>query len=286
MADFSIKSKHDEEVEELARNLRRNRLASSDSEASRMAEEMLSTGKKVHDDFAERERKIYGDQKKNPEVELAHKQIEQLASNLARGRANVRIDIPEIDVSKPLKELVRENEALEAEDDEVATEVKEGPAGEPQEEPSEEATEEQTEEPEEEPEAEEQEPEDAEAEAPKEAEEELKLDDDQGDVGPGDEPAEPVQIDEPRKDDDEDRDEGGDKDDDKSGDDSVFAKEASSEEGEHPDGDDGEEGESDFTVKEIDNSEQLKKSDEERKAERANMPESKVDLSNMFKVNK
>jgi uncharacterized pyridoxamine 5'-phosphate oxidase family protein len=118
MADFNIKSKRDEEVETLATNLRRNRLASSDSEARRMAEEMLSTSKKVHDDFTQREKTFYGDQKKNPEVELAHRQIEQLASNLARGKSNVRINIPEINVDKPLRELVTPEYYPEKEDDE------------------------------------------------------------------------------------------------------------------------------------------------------------------------
>lgn len=268
MADFNIKTKRDEEVESLAMNLRRNRLASSDSEARRMAEEMLSTGKKVQDDFVEREKRIYGVEKKSPEIDLAHKHVEQLASNLAKGKPNVRIDIPELDMNKPLKELVAQEEEYEKEDDEEVV-VKE--------EPEEETKEKPVEEPEPE-----QEPAEEKAEEPKEekTDEEGQAsdeDDDGGDVGPGDEPEEPVQVAEGDEDTGEGGGEGGDNGGDEGGDDSPIAEEES---------DESSESEPDFSVKELDNSEQLRKSEEERKAEIHKMPESKVNLSNMFNVNK
>jgi len=273
MADFNVKSKHDEEVEELARNLRRNKLASSESEARRMAEEMISTSKKVHDDFAEREKKIYGSERKNPEIELAHKQVEQLATNIAKGKSNVRIDIPELDVTRPLKDLVAEHEGYEKEDDEEAgdeTEAHDAEAKEEtNEEPEHEVEEVKTDEPAEQEPSEEHSDED---------------DDDNGDVGPGDEPAEPVQVNKS----DDDSDEGGDdgSDDDSGGkpDDDVpvdAEKEAASDEGKGSD-----EEESDFTVKELDNNEQLRKSEDERKAELAKMPESGISLTNVFNVHK
>jgi hypothetical protein len=282
MADFNIKSKHDEEVEELARNLRRNKLASSESEARRMAEEMVNTSKKVHDDFAEREKKIYGGEKKSPEIELAHKQVEQLATNIAKGKSNVRIDIPELDVTRPLKDLVAEDEAYDKESDEDVGDEAEASEGEAKEEawdePEQEAEEVKTDEPAEQEPSEEHVDED---------------DDDNGDVGPGDEPAEPVQVNKSDDDADEGREEGGDDD---KGDDSDSGggnepepdvpvdaeKEAASDEGEGSD----EEEEPDFTVKELDNNEQLRKSEEERKAELAKMPESRINLTNVFNVHK
>lgn len=282
MADFNVKSKHDEEVEELARNLRRNKLASSESEARRMAEEMISTSKKVHDDFAEREKKIYGSERKNPEIELAHKQVEQLATNIAKGKSNVRIDIPELDVTRPLKDLVAEHEGYEKEDDEEAgdeTEAHDAEAKEEtNEEPEHEVEEVKTDEPAEQEPSEEHSDED---------------DDDNGDVGPGDEPAEPVQVNKPDDDSDEGGDDGGDEGgDDGSGDGSErkpdddvpvdVEKEAASDDG---DGSDEEE-EPDFTVKELDNNEQLRKSEEERKAELDKMPESRINLTNVFNIHK
>lgn len=273
MADFNIKSKRDEEIESLAMNLRRNKLASSDSEARRMAEEMLSTSKKVQQDFAEREKRIYGDQtNKNPEVELAHRQVEQLASNLAQGKTNVRIDIPELDMNKPLKDIVGDDSDYEKEDDEEVV-VKE----EPQEEVSEEVGEES---------GEEGEPDEAEPE--EESPEEIVVDEEPGDVGPGDAPEEPVRVDE---DDDSDDDTGDDSDDD-TGEDSDEKPENDApiddtEKEEASDDSEGQgDGEDDFSVKELDNSEQLRKSEEERKAEVARMEESKINLSNMFNVNK
>ena len=271
MADFNIKSKRDEEIESLAMNLRRNKLASSDSEARRMAAEMLTTGKKVQDDFAEREKRIYGDQRRTPEVELAHKQMERLASNIAQGKSNVRIDIPELDENRPLRDIVGGDSDYEKEDDEEVT-VKEEPQVEVQEEAGEEA-------------GEEGEPEEVEPE--EESSEELVVDEEPGDAGPGDAPEEPVQIDE----DDGSDDGGGEGGDDDSGDDSEkepadapideTEKEEASDECEGPI-----EGEPDFSVKELGNGEQLRKSEEERKAEVSKMPESSIDLSNMFNVNK
>ena len=274
MADFNIKSKRDEEIESLAMNLRRNRLASSDSEARRMAEEMLSTSKKVQEDFAEREKRIYGDQKKNPEIELAHKQMEKLASNIAQGRPNVRIDIPELDVNKPLKEIVGEDSDYEKEDDEEVV-VKE----QPQEQFGEEAGEESDEKGE----HDEVEPEEEPAEGPTD---EIVVDEEPGDVGPGDEPGEPVQVDE----DDDSGDDGDEGSDDDSGEDSDEKPEEDApideKEKEEASDDASDEGDPDFSVKELDISEQLRKSEEEKKAELAKMAESKVDLSNMFNVNK
>jgi hypothetical protein len=272
MADFNIKSKRDEEIESLAMNLRRNKLASSDSEARRMAEEMLSTSKKVQQDFAEREKRIYGDQSRNPEVELAHKQMEQLASNIAQGKHNIRIDIPELDVNKPLKDIVGDDSDYEKEDDEEVV-VK----GEPQEEVKEESGDES---------GEEGEPDEAEPE--EESPEEITVDEEPGDVGPGDAPEEPVRVDE---DDDSDDDTGDDSDDD-TGDDSDEKPENDApiddtEKEEASDDSEGQgNGEDDFSVKELDNSEQLRKSEEERKVEVARMEESKINLSNMFNVNK
>ena len=270
MADFNIKSKRDEEIESLAMNLRRNKLASSDSEARRMAEEMLSTSKKVQQDFAEREKRIYGDHiNKNPEVELAHKQMEQLASNLAQGKTNVRIDIPELDMNKPLKDIVGDDSDYEKEDDEEVV-VK----GEPQEEVKEEAGDES---------GEEGEPDETEPE--EESPEGIAVDEEPGDVGPGDAPEEPVHVDE---DDDSDDDTG----DDDTGEDSEEKpeKDAPIDDTEKEEASDSCEsqgdGEADFSVKELDNSEQLRKSEEERKAEVARMEESKINLSNMFNVNK
>nr|MCK4930364.1 hypothetical protein [Nanoarchaeota archaeon] len=134
-----VKTKEELEIEKLAITLRKNKLASSEGEARRMAEEMLTTGKKVSEDFAEREKKIFGEEKKDAEVELAHKQVEQLAANIGKGKADVRIDIPGIDVNKPLRELVKEEEELvEKEDDEVAVEIAQGPKEEIKEEVAEE----------------------------------------------------------------------------------------------------------------------------------------------------
>ncbi len=271
MADFNIKSKRDEEIESLAMNLRRNRLASSDSEARRMAEEMLRTSKKVQDDFAEREKRIYGGGRESPEVELAHKQMEQLASNIAQGKSNVRIDIPELDVNKPLKDIIGDDSDYEKEDDEEVM-VKEEPQEEVQEEAGGDA-------------GEEGEPEEVEPE--EESSEELVVDEEPDDAGPGDAPEEPVQVDE-----DDGSDDGSDKnDDDESGDDSEeepadapideTEKEEASDDCAGPI-----EGEPDFSVKELDNSEQLRKSEEERKAEVSKMEESKINLANMFNVNK
>jgi len=272
MADFNIKSKRDEEIESLAMNLRRNKLASSDSEARRMATEMLSTSKKVQEDFAQREKRMYGDQTtKSPEVELAHKQIEQLASNLAQGKSNVRIDIPEIDVNKPLKEIVGEESDYEKEDDEEVV-VKEEPQEEVQEDSGDET-------------GDEVEPEEIEPE--EKPSEELVVDEEPGDAGPGDAPEEPVQVNEGDDSDDSGEEGGADDSSDESEKEPADAPiddtemEEASDECESPI-----EGEPDFSVKELDNSEQLRKSEEERKAELSKMEESKIDLSNMFNVNK
>jgi hypothetical protein len=270
MADFNIKSKRDEEIESLAMNLRRNKLASSDSEARRMAEEMLSTSKKVQADFAEREKRLYGDQtNKNPEIELAHRQVEQLASNLAQGKSNVRIDIPELDENKPLREIVGDDSDYEKEDDEEVV-VKEEPQDDVKEEAADEA-------------GEEAEPEEAEPED--EPFDEIVVDKEPAEAPPVDALEETVRVEEENADDDE----GGDDDNDdgseeEPADDAPIddtEKEEASDECEGP-----VDGEADFSVKELDNSEQLRKSEEERKAEVARMEESKIDLGNVFNVNK
>jgi hypothetical protein len=301
MADIGIKSKHDEEVESLAMNLRRNKLASSDSEARRMAQEMLSTGKKVQDDFVAREKKIYGTQVKNPEVELAHRQVEQLTSNLSQGKSNVRIDIPELDLNKPLKDIVGEDDDYSEKEDDEIIEMKEDSASEPAEEsPGEEQAEsvdelseevaeepieeagEQEQESEQDEKAEEVSEDNKEVEEPAEepaepSEEEPKADedaaaddedDDSGDIGPGDAPNQPVEVEKTA--DDGDEDDGGDGDDDS---------------GEGGD-DDKSDGEPDFSVKELDGSEQLKKSEDDRKAEISRMEESRINLTNVFNVHK
>lgn len=258
MADFNIKSKRDEEIESLAMNLRRNKLASSDSEARRMAEEMLRTSKKVQEDFVEREKRMYGGQaSKDPEIELAHKQVEQLASNLAQGKTNVRIDIPEIDVNKPLKEIVGDDPDYEKEDDEEVM-VKE----EFQEEPVEEAGLEANE-PEEEPVVGVVDEESVSIVSGEVADEAVRAEED--DSGNGD----------------DDSDDGSEEE--SPGDAPIddTEKEEASDECEGPI-----EGEPDFSVKEIDNNEQLRKSEEERKAEISRMEESKIDLSSVFNANK
>src|SRR4030042_1831435 len=204
MADFNIKSKRDEEIEALAMNLRRNKLASSDSEARRMAEEMLSTSKKVQDDFVEREKRIYGGEKKTPQDEGKEETSEEPS----------------------------EEEPDQGEGEEIS--VDEGDDEEP------------------------------------------------GDVGPGDEPGEPLQAEEGDDEggDDDDKPEPGaddegaeDEDKDSDGDLGIDASEEGSGEGS---------GEEDFSVKEIDNNEQLKKSEDDRKKEIEKMPESRIDLSNVF----
>jgi hypothetical protein len=292
MADIGIKSKHDEEVESLAMNLRRNRLASSDSEARRMAQEMLSTGKKVQDDFAEREKKIYGTQVKNPEVELAHRQVEQLTNNISKGKSNVRIDIPELDLNKPLKDIVGEDDEYADKEDDEFVEMKENSASESSDETPEEEQGESADEPFEE--VTEEPAEDAVEpgeEEPKADEEVAKddEDDDSGDIGPGDAPNQPVEVEKKAEDDesgdddgDDDSGEGGD--DDKPDDDAPFEAETKT----SPDecDDESSDGEPDFSVKELNNSEQLKKSEDDRKAEISKMPESRISLANTFNVNK
>ncbi len=111
MVDF--KSRQEDEIEKLTRTLKSSRLATSESEARRMAEEMLGISKKVADDFKKREQQILGNKKMNVEQDLAHKQMEMLAANIASGKSNARLDLSdlnELDVNKPLKDLISEQE--------------------------------------------------------------------------------------------------------------------------------------------------------------------------------
>ena len=112
-----MNSDHVGEVERLARTLRTSRLATSESEAYRMAQEMLSTSKKVSDDHKEREKALLGAPKRNIEAENAQKIIEKITSNAAQGKPNIRIDLGELDLEKPLKELIPD-EAFHQEADE------------------------------------------------------------------------------------------------------------------------------------------------------------------------
>jgi hypothetical protein len=117
---MNINNSQEEEIEKLTRTLKNSKLATSESEARRMAEEMLGISKKVASDFAEREKKIYGEQKQSRDVEVAHKQMEQLAANMAQGKSNVRLDLDEIDVNKPLRDLVKqESEPVENDEDDA-----------------------------------------------------------------------------------------------------------------------------------------------------------------------
>lgn len=114
---------HSEEVEKLARTLRTSRVVQSESEAYRMANEMLNTSKKVNEDFKKRDELYHGTQSKNAEVEKAHFIMEKLTENMAKGKPNVRIDVGELDLNKPLKELMpaqpSQHELIEDEDDAI-----------------------------------------------------------------------------------------------------------------------------------------------------------------------
>jgi hypothetical protein len=108
------------EIEKLARTLKASRVATSESDAWRMAEEMLSTSKKVQDDFKAKDKALYN-REKNPEVETARAIMEKLSANMAKGMSNVRLDLKELDLNKPLKELIPAEEALsEHEEDDDA----------------------------------------------------------------------------------------------------------------------------------------------------------------------
>ena len=264
MVEIDIKTKKDAELEKLVATLKKNKLAMSDSEARRMAEEMLSTSKRVTEDFSEREKKIFGEQKKDSEVELAHKQVEQLTANIGKGKSDVRIDIEGVDVNKPLKDIVEagEQKPVEKEDTEVAVEVDEPEPSEPKFEPEPEPKaipEEPGEEPEAESEAESKEPEEAKEREDSELDEEPAKEEPKSEAEPEEPDEEPVEEEpeselEPKPD----------------------------EESESKDDDSG----MDVEVKELDESDKPKKSEEERKKEIDDMPESKIDLADVFKSNK
>jgi hypothetical protein len=119
-------NRQEEEIEKLVRTLKNSKIATSESDARRMAEEMLGISRKVASDFAERERKIYGDQKQSHDVDVAHKQMELLASNMGKGKSNVRLGLDEIDVEKPLRDLVKqESEPVETDEDDAVELVQE-----------------------------------------------------------------------------------------------------------------------------------------------------------------
>jgi hypothetical protein len=296
MADFNVKTKRDDEIEKLATMLRRSRLANSDSDARRMAADMLETSKKVSDDFSEREKKMFGDQRKDAEVELAHKQVEQLTSNLARGRGDVRINVEGIDVNKPLKELIPDEPEREEAEDEDGVELKNEPSeADERIDASEESVsvDEGAEEPVEEAASQE---EKVEVPIPEELGTDSIKNMDEGVEGEGveeqdadvadDVAAEPEAVDEASHDEVspeepvENNAEGAESPE-------VEEEPADATEADEPcDDEEGAEGEPDFSVKELNTKEQLQKSDDERKKEREKMPEAKVDLNNMFNVNK
>jgi hypothetical protein len=110
---------HSAEVEKLARTLKASRVAVSESEAYRMAEEMLVTSRKVHEDRKAREQEMFGRERRNVESENAQKIMEKISANMAKGR-DVRIDIDELDLEKPLKELVRDEPVQDHEEEDDA----------------------------------------------------------------------------------------------------------------------------------------------------------------------
>jgi hypothetical protein len=127
-------SDFDAEVERLARTLRANRVVQSESEAYRMANEMLATNKKVHEDFKKRDSELYSGTVKNEESEKARIIMEKLTENLAKGRENVRIDVGELDLDKPLKDMFDDEQpsmAVAEEDDAVFMPVPDASAPEP-----------------------------------------------------------------------------------------------------------------------------------------------------------
>lgn len=246
---MTFDSKMEHEIETLARTLKNSKLAVSESEARRMAEEMLSTSKKVAEDFAERDKRLYGAQPKNKDVEMAHKALEQITSKMGKGQSNVRIDIGELDLNKPLKDMIaKEEEPSEREEDDAVDldEPKAAPANDwaqPAAEPIPAAP----------------------AAAPSEIESDI--DDDSNDDLDSEEEREPSdsKLEEEKVSE-------------ESGDAPVQAP---------ADGDSdevGEGGETDFSIKEL--SEAPKKSEEQRRKEIEEMEESKVDLSKMFNANK
>ncbi|KYK27111.1 hypothetical protein AYK26_00230 [Euryarchaeota archaeon SM23-78] len=336
-----IKTKKDEEIEKLVANLRKNKLASSDSEARRMAEEMLSTSKKVSEDFAEREKRIFGEDKKSVEVELAQKRVAEISSNIARGKADVRIDVEGVDVTKPLKDIVKEQEEpIEREDDEIAVDVTPTREEEVSEEPAEleaevefekpeleaEETEEGLEVPEPEvpetpepeipeapehhagpeapeplePESEDEIPEPPypeekegfwvhEPEPIREVEPELEEDLEEKDEEPEEDIDESVlesEEPEPEEEPEEKPDYGDEGIEDQTVGEDEATEEPEESEPKEPSEEFGDEEEPDVKIKELDESDKPKKSDEQRKKEIEKMPESKVDLSKVFKSSK
>jgi len=242
--DFN--SKMEQEIETLARTLKNSKLAVSESEARRMAEEMLSTSKKVADDFAERDKRLYGAQPKNKDVELAHKALEQITSNMGKGHSNVRINIGELDLNKPLKDMISsEEEPSDREDDDAVdlSEPKSAPANDWTQSIAEPGS----------------------ATASKDIESDV--DDDSNDDLDSEEEREPADTLDEEKELEEIK---------------EVPLQAPVADG---DSDEiGEGGETDFSIKEL--SEAPKKSEETRKKDIESMEESKVDLSEMFNANK
>jgi len=252
MVDF--KSRQDEEIEKLTRTLRNSKLANSESEARRMAEEMMGISKKVADDFREREKNMYGEQKKSAEHDLAHKQMEMLAANLASGKSNARLDLSdlsELQIDKPLKDLVAEEEEPHNNEEDDAVEVSP-----PAEESA--APEPAAEEP-----AEEKSSWDKPVEEKKEGEKEVEEVDAGEDADVDDDP-----NDESEEEKSEDSSE------------EAPAKEAADVEAAEEDDSEG----VDFSIKELDSA--PAKSDDDRQREIKSMDESKIDLSSMFNANK
>ena len=115
---------HSPEVDKLARTLKNSRVAVSESEAYRMAEEMLSIGKKVSDDFKQRDEKIYGQHRQDSEMKTAQKMVEKISQNMGAGKSDGRVDIQQLDLGKPLKQLVEEQEEPIYEDEDDAVLIK------------------------------------------------------------------------------------------------------------------------------------------------------------------
>ncbi|MFH0870584.1 MAG: hypothetical protein V1866_06030 [archaeon] len=246
---MNFDSKMEQEIETLARTLKNSKLAVSESEARRMAEEMLRTSKKVSDDFAERDKRLYSTQPKSKDVEMAQKALEQITSRMGKGESNVRIDVGELDLNKPLKDMIASEEEPSDREEDDAVDL-----GEPKAAPANEWTQ-----PVAEPESV------APAALPKEIESDV--DDDLNDDLDSEEEKDPADNNLEEKQ-------------------SEEAEEAPAQ-APAADGDSdevGESGETDFSIKEL--SEAPKKSEEQRRKEIEEMKESKVDLSKMFDASK
>lgn len=115
------------EVNNLAMTLKRNKLAHSEMEAKRMAMDMLHIGKKVADDFKKRDDAMYADARndapKDAEQARAKSHLEQLTTNMSRGR-DVRINVDQmIKVDKSVGDQMRAFEVKEEEEARVSNQI-------------------------------------------------------------------------------------------------------------------------------------------------------------------